>query len=231
MMRAWGNRPDTFVCDEPLYAHYLSATGRTDHPGYQETIARHETDWQKVVAWLTGPIPGGKAVFYQKQMTHHLLAGMSLDWTAGLANCFLIRDPAEVLLSLVEFLPSPTIADTGLPQQVGLFRHVCEASGTVPPVLDARDVLLDPRGMLQSLCERLGVPFVDTMLNWPPGPRETDGVWGPYWYAKLYETSGFGPYRPKHDPPPAALRPVLDQCRPLYETLYDQRLRPAAHPA
>ena len=27
MMRAWGNRPDTFVCDEPLYAHYLRETG------------------------------------------------------------------------------------------------------------------------------------------------------------------------------------------------------------
>ncbi len=37
MMRAWGNRPDTFGCDEPFY--YLKATGR-DHPGPAEVIAR-----------------------------------------------------------------------------------------------------------------------------------------------------------------------------------------------
>jgi hypothetical protein len=28
MMRSWGNRPDTFVCDEPFYAYYLKETGR-----------------------------------------------------------------------------------------------------------------------------------------------------------------------------------------------------------
>ena len=231
MMRAWGNRPDTFVCDEPLYAHYLSTTGRTDHPGYREAIAHHETDWRRVVEWLTGPIPGGKTVFYQKHMAHHLLPGMSSDWTAKLANCLLIRDPADVLLSLTEFLPAPTPEDTGLPQQVELFHRVREVTGAVPPVLDARDVLNDPPGLLTSLCDRLDVPFSDTMLSWPPGPRDTDGAWGPLWYAKLYDTTGFGSYRPKHQSVPDVLQPVLDRCRPLYEMLYERRLRPAAHAA
>ncbi len=231
MMRAWGNRPDTFVCDEPLYAHYLSVTGRTDHPGCEESVARHETDWREVVAWLTGPIPGGKELFYQKHMAHHLLPGMELDWTAKLANCFLIRDPADVLISLTEFLPTPPSEDTGLPQQVALFDRVWEATGTVPPVLDARDVLVDPRGMLSSLCDRLDLPFSDSMLHWPPGPRDTDGSWGPYWYAKLYDTTGFGPYRPKTESVPPALQPVLDCCRPLYDKLYEHRLRPTADAA
>src|SRR5215470_12190254 len=79
MMRAWGNRPDTFVCDEPLYAHYLLKTG-VDHPGRDEVIAHHETDWRKVVAWLTGPVPDGKTIFYQKHMTHHLLPGIDRQW-------------------------------------------------------------------------------------------------------------------------------------------------------
>ena len=30
MMRSWGNRPDTFVWDEPFYPYYLQATGRED---------------------------------------------------------------------------------------------------------------------------------------------------------------------------------------------------------
>ena len=53
MMRAWGNRPDTFVCDEPFYAYYLDVTGR-EHPGATEVIAQGETDWRKVVVQLTG---------------------------------------------------------------------------------------------------------------------------------------------------------------------------------
>ena len=79
MMRAWDNRGDTFVCDEPLYAHYLATTGR-DHPGAPEVIAAGERDAAAVIDWLTGPVPGGKRVFYQKHMTHHLLPGMERGW-------------------------------------------------------------------------------------------------------------------------------------------------------
>ncbi len=123
MMRSWGNRPDTVVCDEPLYAHYLLATRRSDHPGYEDTIQRRETDWRKVINLLTGPIPEGKRVYYQKHMAHHVLAGMEIDWIRKLSNCFLIRDPRKTLLSLIEFLPTPTAEETGLPQQVKLFEH------------------------------------------------------------------------------------------------------------
>ena len=56
MMRAWGNRDDTVVIDEPLYAYYLQATGK-QHPGANEVIATGETDWRKVIAHVTGPIP------------------------------------------------------------------------------------------------------------------------------------------------------------------------------
>ena len=58
-MRAWENRPDTFVVDEPLYAHYLRET-KLPHAMADEIIERYEDDWEKVVAWLTGPIPGGR---------------------------------------------------------------------------------------------------------------------------------------------------------------------------
>src|SRR3989454_6066060 len=95
LMRAWGNRDDTFVCDEPFYAHYLVKTGLS-HPMAQEVIASQENDWRKVADWLRGPVPRGKAIFYQKQMSHHLLPDMGRDWLANVTNCFLIRDPAEV---------------------------------------------------------------------------------------------------------------------------------------
>src|SRR5262245_57025009 len=90
MMRAWGNRPDTFVCDEPLYANYLRVTGLR-HPGAAEIIAHYEADWRKVVAWLTEAAPETKPIFYQKHMTHHLLPDIDRSWLARVTNCFLIR--------------------------------------------------------------------------------------------------------------------------------------------
>ena len=123
LMRAWGNRPDTFVVDEPLYAHYLRET-RPPHAMADEIIERYEADWEKVAAWLTGPIPGGNSIFYQKQMCHHMLPGIGRDWLGQVTNCFLIREPREMLTSLMKKLPNPTLADTALPQQLGLFNHV-----------------------------------------------------------------------------------------------------------
>src|SRR5262245_40777183 len=123
MMRSWGNRPDTFVCDEPLYAHYLQQTG-IDHPGAAEVIATHERDWARVVDWLTGPIPDGKPIFFQKRMAHHLLPQIDRTWLGLVSNAFLIRAPREMLASLAKVLPHPTVADTGLPQQVEIFEWV-----------------------------------------------------------------------------------------------------------
>src|SRR5215475_1314395 len=166
MMRAWGNRPDTFVCDEPLYAHYLLKTG-VDHPGRDEVIAHHETDWHKVAAWLTGPAPEGKAIFYQKHMTHHLLPEIDRGWLKHLIHCFLIRDPGEMLTSLIKVTPNPRLEDTGLRQQCELFDYVRRDLGQKPPIMDAADVLKNPHGALTRLCDHLGIPFTRDMLSWP----------------------------------------------------------------
>lgn len=218
MMRAWENRPDTAVVDEPLYAHYLKTTG-LDHPGREDVIRHHESDWRKVVADLTGPVPGGRAIYYQKHMSHHLLPNIDRGWLADLTHAFLIRDPREMLTSLIRNIPNPTLADTGLPQQLEIIDFVESHTGRTPPVVDARDILTDPPATLRKLCDALGVPFRDEMLHWPPGRRETDGAWAPDWYAAVEKSAGFEPYRPKTEPVPASLRPLLDGCLACYERL------------
>lgn len=224
MMRSWGNRPDAIVCDEPLYAHYLRET-KLPHPGAEETIEHHEADWRKVVDWLTGPLPDGKTVFYQKHMAHHLLPNIELDWLDALTNCFLIRNPREMLTSLIEFIPEPRVEDTGLPQQVQIFKLVSGRTDEAPPVLDSRDVLLDPPGVLSKLCQAVGLDFTDAMLEWPPGFRETDGAWAKHWYAKVEHTTSFAPYRPKSDAVPDSLLGVLEECNELYQQLHPYRIK------
>ena len=223
MMRAWGNRADTFVVDEPFYAYYLSATGKK-HPVADGVIASGETDWRKIVAQLTGPIPNGKRIFFQKQMAHHLLPDVDREWLSGVTNCFLIRDPREVIASYVKKREDPVLQDLGFMQQVEIFDFVRTRVKATPPVLDAKDVLEDPGRILRRLCEAVGVEFSELMLSWPPGLRETDGSWARHWYGEVAKTTSFRPYRPSQAKLPAHLEEIYEQCREPYERLYEYRL-------
>jgi len=223
LLRAFGNRADCFVWDEPFYAHYLAETG-LDHAMAAEIIAAYETDWRKVAARAMGPVPGGKTLFYQKHMTHHLLPHMDLDWLDGINNAFLIRDPARVLPSYLDKRANVTLADLGLPQQQRLFETVRQRTGRVPPVLDADDVLADPKAMLQALCRAVGIGFDPAMLSWPAGRRESDGLWAAHWYGAVEKSTRFmaptGPGRsvPEH------LGDLLAAAGPYYQALRPHRL-------
>jgi len=224
MMRAWGNRRDTFVIDEPLYAYYLRATGRK-HPGADEVIAAGEIDWRKVVALLTGPIPNSRQIFFQKQMTHHLLPEVDREWLGAVTNCFLIRDPIEVIASYIKKREDPTLEDLGFTQQAEIFDFVSAHTNSLPPIVDAKDVLQNPERMLRLLCDAVGVEFSRSMLSWPPGLRETDGVWARHWYVEVAKTTSFQPYRAGDYQVPGRLRQTYERCRECYQRLYEHRLR------
>ena len=224
MMRSFGNRADTVVVDEPLYAAYLRATG-LDHPGRDEILAAQDDDWRAVTAGLTGPVPGGKDVYYQKHMTHHLLPDMGRHWLRMVTNAFLIRDPAGVVASYARVRGEPTLADLGFPQQVEIFRACADADGAAPPVVDAADVLAAPGPVLRSLCERLRIEYDPAMLSWPPGSRDTDGVWAPHWYASVESSTGFGPPPSTAPQVPDHLRDLLERCQPYYDELAPHRIR------
>ena len=224
MMRSWGNRPDTLVCDEPLYAHYLRQT-RVPHPGADEVLRSQENDWRKVVAWLTEFEPPGKAIFYQKHMTHHLLPEIDRGWLDGLTNAFLIREPREVVTSFIKIAGTPKLEETGLPQQLDIFKWVRARTGRTPPVIDSRDVLENPRRLLRLLCDSLDVDFTESMLSWPPGPRDTDGVWAKHWYDAVLKSTTFQAYKPKDDPVPPHLAGVLREAEEIYEQLYECRIQ------
>lgn len=222
MMRSWGNRPDTAVIDEPFYGFYLQQTGKA-HPGSQEIVARCETDMHTIITALTGPAPGGRRIFYQKHMTHHLLPQVSREWLCQMTNCFLIRDPAEVIASYVKKhdvdLHPLSGFDLGFEQQLEIYHSV---GG---PVIDAADVLKNPERMLRLLCGAIGVPFDNAMLWWPPGIRESDGMWAKYWYEEVARSTSFQPYVSRSHAVPERFRAIHERCRECYEQLYVNRLK------
>ncbi len=212
---SFAQRADTRVVDEPLYGHYLRCSA-APHPGAAEVMAAMETDGERVVREvILGPC--ARPVLFLKQMAHHLL-DLDRAFLARVTNLFLVRDPVEMLPSLAHQLPEPTLADTGLAVQSALLQELRQA-GQDPAVLDSRQLLLDPPGVLLQLCAHLGLPFDEAMLSWPPGPRPEDGIWAPYWYKNVHRSSGFLPYKAKKAPFPPRLEPLLGECKPHYAAL------------
>ena len=229
MMRAFGARPDCAVSDEPFYAAYLVATGLV-HPMRDEVVASQPTDWRTVAAALVGAPPGGKPVWLQKHMTHHMLPDFGREWTDELVNAFLIRAPEAVLASYARKRDDFSLAEIGLPAQAELFDRAADRLGVAPPVVEAQDVLADPRGALRALCAAIGIPFDPAMLSWAPGRRATDGVWAPVWYQTVELSTGFAAPRRevRFEELPDILKPIAEAARPIYDRLAAHRLKPAA---
>ena len=195
------------------------------HPGAEEVIASGETDWKRVVEQLTGSVPGGKRIFYQKQMTHHLLPEIDRSWLALVTNCFLIRDPGAVIASYLKKNNDPTVDDVGYLQEVEIFDYVRAQTGAIPAVIDAGDLLQDPQWILKLLCKVVGVEFSDTMLSWPPGLRETDGIWAKHWYGEVLTSTSFrSPPKREPEPVPDRLRDVYEKSWDAYQQLHRHRL-------
>jgi hypothetical protein len=190
-------------------------------------IASQPTDWRDVARTMLGPVPGGKAIWYQKRMTHHMPPDFGRDWIDGLSNAFLIHAPEAALASYARKRPGPIgLDEIGLPAQLALFERAADRLGRAPPVIDGRDLQADPRGALGALCAALGLVFDASMLAWPPGPRDGDGVWAPAWYAEVEKSTGFAPpaAEPGFDDLPDSLKPIAEAARPLYESLARHKL-------
>jgi len=218
MMRAWENRPDCEVWDEPFYAAWLLESGER-HPGRAATLARHESDRATVAAACAGPGPEGKAIFYQKQMAHHAPEGADLGFARGARHFHLIRDPRRVAASYARRHDGASAALLGFERQAALVAELDRLTGTRWPVIDAETVLENPRAALTALCRAIGVPFDDAMLAWPPGRRGADGAWAPYWYDAVEASTGFAPPSPPPGRLPDPLERLAAEGRPAYEAL------------
>jgi len=217
LMYSFAQRDDTVVYDEPLYAHYLSKTpAREYHPGAEDVIATMENDGEKVVRDLIlGDQP--KPVAFFKHMTHHLYE-LDLGFLTKTTNVLLTRDPVDMLPSFAKRIDNLALRDVGYKAHIELLDEL-RSMGQDPPVLDSNQVLLNPKKVLGELCERIGIPFQDSMLSWEAGARPEDGSWAKYWYKTLHQSTGFEKPVQKSEPFPESLKPLLEECQPYYEQL------------
>ena len=218
LMRSWESRSDTFVIDEPFYAHYLSVTN-VDHPGRDEIVQSGETDQSVVSKGLISDIDDSCSIYFQKHMTHHMIPSVGREWMKDVVNCFLIRNPKDMILSYTKVNSNLSMHLLGLEEQYELFEYVTKINGRAPPVVDSKDILIDPRKTLSLLCEKLGVVFSEEMLSWSKGVRDTDGIWAKYWYDNVINSTGFNIYRQKDDDVPSKYLGLYDECIKIYDEL------------
>lgn len=221
-MYSFASRPDCAVVDEPFYAAYLTLTG-LKHPMRDEILASQPVDPKKVAANLVGKIPDSKPIFYQKHMAQHMLAAVPRAWMAECTNVFLIRHPARVVASFSAKYENPTLTDIGFVQQSDLFDRV-KVLGGKPIVIDSSDIRQDPERVLKKLCVAIGLNWNASMLSWPKGGNENDGVWAPHWYGSVHASTGFAPAEGPLPELTAARAELAQAALPYFEKLSELKL-------
>lgn len=216
LMYSFAQRKDAKVFDEPLYAYYLrNSSAKAYHPGAEDILATMENDGNSVVDMMLNA--NEKPVLFFKNMSHHLL-NLDYGFMKNMTNVILTRDPLEMLPSFAKVIENPSLDDVGYKLHVDLIDYF-ETHHIKYVVLDGKNLLLNPEGVLRQLCEKIDIPFDREMLSWAPSKREEDGIWEKYWYNNVHESSGFGTYQPKSEIFPKYLTPLLMQCQPYYDKL------------
>ncbi len=221
MMYSFGNRPDFEVVDEPFYAAYLKSSGVT-HPMGAQIMAAHEDDPAKVATACAAP---PKQHRYMKHMAHHMLDATPLNWTKTCINIHLIRHPARVIASYAAKRENPTLEDIGYPQQSVLYKKI---GGLV---IDSHDIRENPEMALRTLCAAIDLPFCESMLNWPAGPKPFDGIWAAHWYGAVHRSTGFAGPEEALPHLEGAAADLCEKALPHYEALKALKLEIAGAPA
>lgn len=224
IMYSFAQRSDTKVIDEPFYAHYLLQSG-AEHPGRAEVLESQPKDPSVVLKKMRTTGTNADVLFI-KNMAHHMIEmGQTLQQLfEEFIPVFLIREPADMLLSLDKILPDPTLRDTGYQQLLDLF-ETAENDDIPLIVLDSKELLEDPEFVLSALCEQVGIHFQQSMLSWQPGPIPEDGIWAKYWYDSVHSSTGFNPYTPKSETLPNRLDPLYDKCKSIYDRLFAHAIK------
>ncbi len=216
-MRSFSSRADCAVTDEPFYGAFLKATGEP-HPMAAAVMADMDCDWRSVAAALNGPIPGGKTVWYQKHMPHHMVGPVDIMDFPDHAHAFLIRDPELVVASYAAKNELREAAHLGFAQLADYHKRISDRLGRAAPVADSNAILADPEGVLSNLCAALAIAWDPAMLSWAKGPHPADGVWASHWYNAVWNSTGFGKPTP-FTPLSAEAHRVADECRADYDYL------------
>ena len=112
----------------------------------------------------------------------------------GFKHTFLIRHPYKVFHSLKKMInrgmtdPSKLYKLTDQPRFLlpkgyhfkevyDICQHVKKNIEPNPVIVDVDDLLSDPGPVLKAYCKATGIPYSDSLLQWPAGRECMDEIW------------------------------------------------------
>ena len=193
LMRSWSSRGDTFVTDEPFYAYYLNET-KLNHPMHIEIIKKYSSDYTQIINYLNSKIPGGKKIWYQKHMAHHILNLNSIEWITNFENCILLRHPKEVISSYSSKNKLNSVEELGYTQQYEIIKFL-KSKNKSYLIIDSSELLKNPAKVLSAWCKKINIKYDQSMLEWKKGNHANDGIWWKSWYDKVIKTTEFQKYK------------------------------------
>ncbi|MBA0727899.1 hypothetical protein Golax_000847, partial [Gossypium laxum] len=228
-------RDDIEVLDEPLYGTFLRVTG-VERPYCEDVLSKMECDGNKVVDNIIYG-PGKNRYRYCKHIAKQRVPGLPNDLLQKGKHFILIQNPLNILSSFEKVVP-PSFLELGLGDLVSIYSELC-ALGKPPPVIDAADLQQNPEDTLRGLCKDLDIPFHDAMLRhnalgglylhahvqiclrlgWEAGPKPIDGLWAPWWYKSVHNSTHFASPRKYPRPFPFSFYDLLEQSLPFYNLL------------
>ncbi|MFJ3833833.1 sulfotransferase family protein [Streptomyces sp. NPDC090046] len=158
-------RGDLTVLHEPF--NILASKGCFEIEG---RTYRSETELLDAILELAAT--GGRPVYF-KDTTDFRYPGLLADprLTTALRHTFIIREPAEAIASHFARNPELTADEVGFGHCAEIFDMVRAATGTVPPVVEAADLVADPAGIAAAYSSLTGLPDLPGALSWQAGER------------------------------------------------------------
>jgi hypothetical protein len=224
-------RGDFKVLHEPYGpAYYLSEQRQSDRKQGEPPQPEHNYD---VVTGTIETLVADGPVFL-KDMAYYVEPVLDEGFLARFENTLLIRNPLEQLPSLYRSWPDFTMAETGYPALHRVATIARDATGRMPPIIDAADLVAAPAETVAAYCRAVDIPFRPEALTWEARERPELNWWeGGSWHGTVSASTGFTT-RPRTDEAADAaaiervptLREACAHCAPLYRELYEHRLRP-----
>jgi hypothetical protein len=219
-MYSFNQRSDTIVMDEPFYGIRLKKLGKRQ-PYFDEVMLRMECDDATKIHDEIENNENIKGNVFVKNMVD-TVQDMKENRLSKYRHIFLIRDPAETIVSLMNKTSSITADDLCLADQGRIYDWLKENTNENPIVIDASELRRDPAAVLIKTCKRLGLPFTSKMLSWPAGPKSIDGLWAQASYTDVHASTGFRPpstTKITRDNIPNNLVLLYDDAVPFYQRL------------
>lgn len=174
--RVFIERGDFVVLHEPFSVLYYMLERRA-RPVHANFAANEVADYEAIRDRILHTARERPVCF--KDMCYHCHDHLREDdvFLRQTNHVFLIRDPRQSIASHFAKNPDVTCEEIGYESEASIFRRVWELNSEPPLVVAAEDLQRDPAGIVNAMCNRIGLERRADALSWQPGHHEQWDNW------------------------------------------------------